>query len=313
MQTFTRTFRFAAVLLFAAVCSAALSAAPLQEELSHSRKLRNIGRLYMACGQYDKAEIYIQQALGKLAPLQQADSEKAICLIDLATLYYYQERLAESEELFLRGLAAQQNALGADHPYAAHTLRNLTAVYIRQGRLDRAAETLEWAFDIILKHHLPDNRILTPFYIDQAILLTKLGSYDYAEVLFTEMLQRITSEFGPNHPYLLQARQGLTELYLETEQYAQAADEFQKLMSVQQAIYGQNSQMLVGSYLLGARICRRQGDLQQMQDYFDKALAAVANSGNLIAVARLYEQMETIRSADIIAAVHSSQPEDSAG
>jgi len=50
-----------------------------------------------------------------------------------------------------------------------------------------------------------------------------------------------------------------------------------------------------------------------MQDYFDKALAVVANSGNLIAVARLYEQMETIRSADIIAAVHSSQPEDSAG
>ena len=44
-----------------------------------------------------------------------------------------------------------------------------------------------------------------------------------------------------------------------------------------------------------------------------KALAVVANSGNLIAVARLYERMETIRSADVIAALHSNQPEDSAG
>lgn len=312
MRTFTKTSRWIGFLIMLVLSVSAFSS--VRKDQLPSRKLRNIARLYMAYGQYDKAEGYLLQALHSLQSEESSQAEKAICLIDLATLYSYQDRLAQSEELFLRGLAAQQNALGPEHPYVAHTLRNLTAVYIRMQQLDRAAETLEWAFDIILQHHLPENRVLTPFYIDQAILLTHMGSYDEAEILFLELFNQVRTEFGQQHLYSAQIHKGLAELYLQTGQYASAASHLQSLLEIQQTVYGRNHQILADSYLLGARISREQGDLQQMKDYFNKALAALVPSGDLIAVARLYEQMESIRSADTIAAApNDSNPEANAG
>ncbi|HOQ05973.1 MAG TPA: tetratricopeptide repeat protein [Anaerohalosphaeraceae bacterium] len=313
MRTFKNISRWAGLMFL--MLSSALSASFQQDQLP-SRKLRSIARLYMAYGQYDKAEGYLLRALQHSQSDDASDSERAICMIDLATLYSYQDRLAESEELFWRGLAAQQNALGPDHPYVAHTLRNLTAVYIRQHRLDRAAETLEWAFDIILKHHTPDNRILTPFYIDQAALLTQLGAWDEAEAIFTEMLEKVTVEFGQNHLYTAQVRKGLAELYLETGQYELAAQQLRQVLAVQQIIYGQTHRTLLDSYLLGAKICRLQGDLQQMQTYFDKALSTVISSGDTVSVARLYEQIDKIRSDDFIiaaAAAGSNSSSETAG
>ncbi|MEJ5260628.1 MAG: tetratricopeptide repeat protein [Anaerohalosphaeraceae bacterium] len=312
MRMSANTSRWVSLLSFL-LLSAPLWAS-FQSDQPLSRKLRGIARLYMAYGEYNKAEGYLLRALQSSRSDKASESETAVCMVDLATLYSYQDRLAESEELFWRGLAAQQKALGPDHPYVAHTLRNLTAVYIRRHQLDRAAETLEWAFEIILKHHTPDNRIVTPFYIDQAVLLTRMGVWDEAEAIFLDMLERVCADFGQNHLYTAQVRKGLAELYLETGQYSLAAEQMEQVLTIQQSIYGQTHRMLLDSYLLGAKICRLQGDLQQMQAYFDKALSAVLPSGDIIATARLYEQMNHIRSADFIAAaVKNDTPAESAG
>lgn len=298
MRTFTKTSRWAGVFLL--FFSAPLLAS-FQQDQPPSRKLRNIARLYMAYGQYDKAEEFLLRALQDSRLDHSSDSEQAICIIDLATLYSYQDRLAEAEELFRRGLAAQQRTLGPEHPYVAYTLRNLTAVYIRQHRLDLAAQTLEWAFDIILKHHTPDNRILTPFYIDQAVLLTQMGEWDEAESIFSEMLENVSVEFGQTHLYTAQVRKGLAELYFESGQYEQAAEQIRQVIIIQQTIYGRTHRMLLESYLLGAKISRLQGNQQQMKQFFNEALSTVS-SGDTVAVARLYEQFDRIRSDDFIAA-----------
>jgi tetratricopeptide (TPR) repeat protein len=299
MRTFRKTSRWVSFL--AVLTLAASASASFQQNQPLSRKLRSIARLYMAYGQYDKAEPYLLEAV----QLSAGDSEKenAICLIDLATLYSYQDRLTESEALFRRGLSAQQKALGPDHPYVAHTLRNLTAVYLRQHRLDQAIQTLEWAFDIILKHHTPDNRILVPFYIDQANLLTQLGCLEEAESIFTEILEKTSHQFGQSHIYSAQIHQGLAELYVQAELYERAAEHLAKGLEIQKSIYGKNHRMLVDSYLLGAKICRLQGNSQQMNNYFDLALSSIP-SGDTAAVARLYEKIEDILSdKSIIAAL----------
>jgi tetratricopeptide (TPR) repeat protein len=268
----------------------------------------------MAYGQYDKAEQYIRAAVETVRDLQDADSEKAICLIDLATLYSYQDRLAESEAMFLRGLEAQKNALGQDHPYVSHTLRNLSAVYRKQGQLDKAALALEEAFSIILIHHLPDNRILTPFYMDQASLLCQQGHFDEAEFIFTEMLGRVETEFGREHLYYSEVQKGLATVYLNTGRYEQASQLLDRSLQIQEKIYGQNHQLLIGSYLLAARVCRGQHDEQGMQQYFDKAVAAVSRTGNLIAAANLYMQIEQIRRTEVlIASAAQTLSEDTAG
>ncbi len=274
-----------------------------QDPLKSVRISRSIGRLYMAYGQYDKAEQFIRDAVEKVGTLQEADNEKAICLIDLATLYSYQERLAESEAMFLRGLEAQKEVLGQDHPYVSHTLRNLSAVYLKQGRFDKATETLEQAFAIILSHHLPENRILTPFYIDQATLLCKQGYYEEAEIIFSEMLDRVGLEFGFEHLYYSEVQKGLATVYLNTGRYEQADQLLKNSLQIQETIFGQSHQQLIGSYLLAAQVCRGRHDEQGMQQYFDKAVAAVNRTGDLVAAANLYVKIDQIRRTETLVAV----------
>lgn len=316
MRTFIKTICITWIVCLLSIASGRAAAAVQisKDPVKTSRFTRSLGRLYMAYGQYDKAEQFIQEALNKVSDLQEADGEKAICLIDMATLYSYQDRLAESEAMFLRGLEAQKAAIGEEHPYVAHTLRNLSAVYRKQGQLDKAAQALEEAFGIILTHHLPENRILTPFYIDQATLLCEQGYWAEAELIFTEMLGRVETDFGQEHLYTSEVQKGLVSVYLNTGDYKRAGEWMDQSLRIAEKIYGQNHQLLIGSYLLAARVCHGRHEEEQMQGYFNKAIAAVSRSGNLIAAAKLYERIEQIRTAEVlVAAAGQGMPEDTAG
>jgi tetratricopeptide (TPR) repeat protein len=57
-------------------------------------------------------------------------------------LYQTQGQYAQAEPLYMRALAIDEKALGADHPDVARDLNNLAALYRAMNR-DDAAETLE--------------------------------------------------------------------------------------------------------------------------------------------------------------------------
>lgn len=316
MRTFTKSLHTWIVCLFVLAAASSSFGAPqfAQDPVKSARVMRSLGRLYMAYGQYGKAEQYVQAALEKVYDLEADNSERAICLIDMATLYSYQDRLGEAEAMFQRGLEAQKAAIGQQHPYVAHTLRNLSAVYRKQGELEKAVEAIDQAFDIMLEYHTPDNRVLTPFYIDRAVLLSEQGNYAEAEPIFVEMLERVTENFGKEHLYTAEVKKGLATLYLNTGEYEKAGELMDSALAIQEKIYGRKHQLLIGSYLLMARVCHGRHEEQEMQTYFDKAVAAVKDSGNIITIARLYERIQEIRTAKtVVAAAGEVVPEDTAG
>lgn len=315
MRTFVKSLHAWVVcfLMLAAAGSSLEAAIAKQDPVKSARMLRSLGRLYMAYGQYDRAEQYIQTALEKAGNPAGDSSERAICLIDMATLYSYQDRLAEAEAMFARGLEAQRAAIGDRHPYVAHTLRNLSAVYRKQGELEKAGAVLDEAFAIMLDYHVPENRVLTPFYIDRAVLLSEQGNREEAEPIFVEMLERIVENFGRQHLYTAEVQKGLARLYLNAGDYGKAGEMLDSALAIQQKIYGPKHQLLIGSYLLMAQVWQGRHEEQQMQACFDKAVAA-ADGSNIIAVAKLYERIEQIRTAEtVIAAAGQTLPEESAG
>ena len=75
---------------------------------SSSKTLRSMARVYMAYGEYAKAQPLAEKALTLAKRKDTSNSELAMCLIDLATLYNYQGDLAEAETVCKLGLQLQE-------------------------------------------------------------------------------------------------------------------------------------------------------------------------------------------------------------
>lgn len=90
------------------------------------RILRSMARIYMAYGEYAKAQPLAEQALAVAKATNSPDTETSCCLIDLAWLYNNQGKMAEAENLCRSGLELQEKAYYKEHPYVAYTLRILT-------------------------------------------------------------------------------------------------------------------------------------------------------------------------------------------
>lgn len=98
-----------------------------------------LGRLYVAQGQYDRAEPLYRRALGILENALGPENLKvADALTDLGQLCTAQDRYAQAESLYRRALAIQEKALGVEHYRVAETLNDLAHLYIAQGLHDQA-------------------------------------------------------------------------------------------------------------------------------------------------------------------------------
>ncbi len=131
---------------------------PLQGKKSPPCKtLRSMARVYMAYGDYAKAQTFAEQALALARTKNASDSELCLCVIDLAYVYDNQGRLSEAERMCKLGLKLQQKVYYKKHPYIAYTLRILSSIYQGQGRYRDARLALERAMAIMLDSHSADD------------------------------------------------------------------------------------------------------------------------------------------------------------
>ena len=78
-------------------------------QIKHSCKvLRSMARVYMAYGNYAKAQPFAEQSLTLARTTGASDSELCSSLIDLAYLYNNQGKLADAEEMCKFGLKLQE-------------------------------------------------------------------------------------------------------------------------------------------------------------------------------------------------------------
>ncbi len=70
-----------------------------------------MARVYMAHGDYTKAQPLAEKALTLAREKDASDSERAMCLIDLATLYKNQNKLVDAEKMSELVLELQKKIL----------------------------------------------------------------------------------------------------------------------------------------------------------------------------------------------------------
>jgi len=109
----------------------------------------NLGQLYANMGDYPKAEVYLQEALGiKQQLFGKWHGQYAATLNNLGFLYFQWGRYEEAEPFFVETKEIDKKTLGPQSPLFATTLNNLAALYKNIGRYEEAEPLYLQATDI---------------------------------------------------------------------------------------------------------------------------------------------------------------------
>jgi tetratricopeptide (TPR) repeat protein len=259
------------------------------------KTLRAMARVYMAYGEYRKAQPLAEQALTLAKRRGEPDSELSMCLIDLATLYKSQDKLLEAETMCEQGLKLQEKVLYKSHPYVAYTFRTLGSIHLEQGNYIKAANALEKAMNIMLESHTKNDKALAPFWVDIAAILVAKGDYKEAESYYKKAMALINISYGPDHLYTANVLGSVAKLYTLQGRQDEAEELIDRTIAKQESIYGQNHHLIAPSWLTKARICHAKGNYASSEKLFEKALTSVRKSGNMALFTKLEQSVEEIR------------------
>ncbi len=260
-----------------------------------SKTLRSMARIYMAYGEYAKAQPLAEQALTLAKRKDASDSELAMCLIDLAMLYNYQGKSTEAEKACKLGLKLQKKVLYKNHPYLAYTLRTLSSIYDMQGEYCKARSTLDEAIVIMLDSHTADDKTMAPFFVDMAKILVAQGNLDQADSYYQKAMLLINTSYGPDHLYTANVLADIAKLYAMQEKYAEAEELINQAIAVQEKIYGPDHHLIAPSWLTKAKISQAKGDYTQAERLISKALNTIEKAGDTATLAKLEQRAAEIR------------------
>ncbi len=261
------------------------------------KTLRSMARVYMAYGEYAKAQPLAELALTLAKRKGACDSELAMCRIDLATLYKNQNKLLDAEKMCELGLKLQERALYKNHPYIAHTLRTLGSIYQEQGRYRKARSALDKAMAVMLDSHTENDKALVPFWVDIAGLLVAKRDFKEAEGYYQRAMTLINNSYGPDHLYTANVLGSVARLYTLQGRYDEAEELIDRTVATQEKIYGPDNHLIAPSWLTKARVCQAKGNYVRSEKLIEKALSAVRKTGNKAIYAKLERRVEEIRAS----------------
>ncbi len=259
-----------------------------------TKTLRSMARVYMAYGEYEKAQPLAEKALTLAKAEGASDSELAMCFIDLATLYSYQGKLVNAEEMCKVGLGLQKKTLYKNHPHLAYTLRTLSSIYYEQGEYSQANSALDEAVVIMLDIHAPEDRAMAPFYVDIAKTFVAQNNLEQAESYYQKAMPLINTSYGPNHLYTANVLAEIAKLYTLQQKYVEAEELIDRAIAVQEKVYGPNHHLISSSWMTKAKICQEKGEFSLAEQLINKSLAALEKSGNTTAFAKFQRDAKDI-------------------
>ena len=259
------------------------------------KTLRSMARVYMAYGEYTKAQPLAEQALTLAKSKGESDSELSMCLIDLATLYKSQNKLFDAQNMCEQGLELQKKVLFKSHPYVAYTLRTLGLIYKEQGNYIKASKALEEAMAIMLESHTENDKALAPFWVDIAAIFVAKGDYKEAESYYNKAMAFINTSYGPEHLYTANVLGNVAKLYTLQGRLDEAEKLIDRTIAKQESIYGPEHHLVAPSWLTKAKISHAKRNYANSEKLFEKALTSVRKSGNLALFTKLEQRVEEIR------------------
>ena len=157
----------------------------------YSDALREKGDLFTQQGQYEKAEVLINQSKALRVKFLGADNyDVAQNLVDLGYIYQQQNKYSDAENSYKEALRIYKKARGEKHPSYVSTLEKLANLYQVMNKAAEAQKTLTSVLDI-RRATLPDSSPeITNTIVSLATLFNAVQEPKKAEQLFTEAVAR---------------------------------------------------------------------------------------------------------------------------
>jgi len=267
----------AVLVVFMISCSAGnLAASSTTAGLNLSTKsLRAMARVYMAAGEYEKAEPLLSKALAKCQNGSSTDEELCLSLLDTSWLYQKQFKFDQALQYCQMGLQLQEKLYFTNHPYIGYTLRNLSAIYNGQGKYNEARGTMERAMKLMCVTHEADDPALASFKADLADIMASQGDLAGADNMYRAALAQISIKFGSEHLYTAQVMAGYGKVCLLESRYFEAQSMLEKSLDIQRAVYGRGSPLLASVSMSLAEVLMAREQYDQAREHLEGTLASV--------------------------------------
>lgn len=224
-------------------------------------------------GRYREVEPLFERLLTMLYQPDSMDHHTAVCLNNLALLYYEQGKYAKAEQLLQQALIMEKHASGQEHLAVANVLNSLAGLYYTQGQFAAAEPLYLQALSILEQQLGPQHPNTVQSIHNLAALYRTQGKYSQAEPLLKQALEISEQVLESKHPDKASRLLNLAEFYYEQKKYDEAEILYRQALEICE--YSLGDQHPTTALCLGslAKCCNVQRKYDEAESLYQRALA----------------------------------------
>jgi CHAT domain-containing protein len=169
----------------------------------------NLAMTYLDMNNLKGAEGNMLLSLEEAGKVLKENSSNYIKLeINLANIYRFEKKYAESEAVYLKAIEIKEKKLGA-HPDLAHLKKGLAQLYMEMGKTDKVEDLLQSAYGINKRKLGPKNPATLAVQQELANFYRYSGNTAKAYELISDVAEKKKEIYGEAHPNYIQALEDL--------------------------------------------------------------------------------------------------------
>jgi tetratricopeptide (TPR) repeat protein len=176
----------------------------------------------------------------------------------------------KAEMFFKRALTVDIKNFGDMNEMVVQDLDNIILFYYMQNRLKEAEvfseKTIKTKEEVYGAHSManaPPHYMLANIYASE-------GKYRQAEETYKKLLEILEENLGPDHPDLVQALREYAELQSARKMYTEAADLYERAISILEKSGNASDSRLGDLYKGIAKVYEKNGDKESAEKYTGK-------------------------------------------
>lgn len=265
----------------------ALSLNPLPEHHPLTLQIKvSLGSVYRSQGQFDKAEILLNEVLAQKQRIQGGNSPEVTRLrnviAELALLK--QGKLAAAERLLYQGSSkkereaivgkiAEKNIHAATKPDTTSDMIRSATLYYAEGNYARAQQLFKQAIAVYERSD-PNNPKLDVPLQGLASSYMRQDNFSEAEPLFKRALALVERSTGPNSEATAQAMEHLAWMYLRAQKSSAAKPLLRRATVI--AEKDKNAKLQLSLLISQAELTRQEGKFAESEALCNRALSIIA-------------------------------------
>jgi tetratricopeptide (TPR) repeat protein len=221
-----------------------------------------LGDLYLALGQYEKALKYLGDGLNQIDESKIYDStapEVTRIRQALARRLLYLGKYSQAEKMF-RDILAERERYHSDklNSESSHDVgssyADLSRLALERGNYEEASKNIEKALQVIQGFYKDNEPVCANFQLHLATIYLHTGYYKQAEEKISRVLEVYSNTIGPRHPSYLRAMIVYCDTLRKLGQFDKSIDEIDKACALFTSLYREPHPFLIDALEIKGKI-----------------------------------------------------------